>query len=299
LASLPRIPGLSTGEQIIRSYDGLVIFVFCGKNGELGWFVTEKLCRRYTYPDRPVHTQEDAVAYCESLSGMNVWGDINFGLVFEARTSFSHALVDEHVFSTWNAGRVVCVGDGVVKVPRFCSLSLLSSLRTLAPPRAWFECGYTKWMLCHCADKPNSGFGASLGMECAAALTNKLHALLSSTKPKSKPSKAAIETLLADYTLSQHGRARMIGFESYGAIRIHSRDGWFNALLSGFVLRSETLAVFWTTVIMNGGRKLDFRDVPKRGMDKGDSKKQGQWWKNMRSVILVVSVAMVLLALVI
>jgi FAD dependent monooxygenase len=93
------------------------IFVFCGKDGELGWFVTEKLDRTYTYPERPVHTQEDAVAYCQSLSGVNVWGDINFGAVRKARTSFSHALVDEHVFSTWNSGRVVCVGDSVVKVP--------------------------------------------------------------------------------------------------------------------------------------------------------------------------------------
>jgi hypothetical protein len=134
-------------------------------------------------------------------------------------------------------------------------------------------------------------------MECAAALTNKLHALLSSSKPNSKPSKAAIETLLTDYTSSQHGRARMIGFASYGAIRIHSRDGWFNALISGFVLRSERLAVFWTTVIMNGGTKLDFRDVPRRGMDKGDSGKEGQGW-HMRSLILLVSIIVVLLAVV-
>jgi FAD dependent monooxygenase len=50
------------------------------------------------------------------MSDVNVWGDIKFGAVWKARTSFSHALVDEHVFSTWNYGRVVCVGDSVVKV---------------------------------------------------------------------------------------------------------------------------------------------------------------------------------------
>jgi FAD dependent monooxygenase len=110
------VPGLSTGEQIIRSYDGFALFVFCGKDGEVGWFATEKLNRRYTYPERPGYTEEDAMAYCESLSDVNVWGDIKFGAVWKARTSFSHALVDEHVFSTWNYGRVVCVGDSVVKV---------------------------------------------------------------------------------------------------------------------------------------------------------------------------------------
>ncbi|KAL3448268.1 hypothetical protein BJX65DRAFT_307133 [Aspergillus insuetus] len=72
------IPGLSTGEQIIQSYDGFAIFVFFGKDGELGWFVTEKLDRRYMYPDRPVHTHEDAIAYCESLSGVHVWMKLDF-----------------------------------------------------------------------------------------------------------------------------------------------------------------------------------------------------------------------------
>jgi FAD dependent monooxygenase len=110
------VPGLSTGEQIIRSYDGFALFVFCGKDGEVGWFATEKLDQRYTYPERPGYTEEDAMAYCESMSDVNVWGDIKFGVVWKARTSFSHALVDEHVFSTWSYGRVVCVGDSVVKV---------------------------------------------------------------------------------------------------------------------------------------------------------------------------------------
>ncbi|KAJ0421154.1 hypothetical protein BJY00DRAFT_323394 [Aspergillus carlsbadensis] len=258
------IPGLTTGEQIIRSYNGFAIFVFCGKDGELGWFVTEKLDRRYTYPDRPVYTQEDALAYCKSLSGVQVWGGITFGAVFQARTSFSHALVDEHVFSTWNAGRVVCLGDSVVKI------------------------------------SPNSGLGASLGMECAAALTNKLHALLSSTKakPNSKPSAGAIETLLNEYTRAQHSRARMIGFASYRVIRLHARDGWFNALIGGFVLRSERLAVFWTTLIMNGGVRLESRGVPRRGVDRGVLK-DGSWWRgfrDVRSVLVLVLVVVLLVA---
>lgn len=85
----------------------------------MGWFITEKLDRRYQYPNRPNHTQNDAIKFCESLADVPVWGDVTFGAIWKARTSISHALVEENVFKTWNYGRIVCIGDSVIKVTFF------------------------------------------------------------------------------------------------------------------------------------------------------------------------------------
>ncbi|GLA65891.1 hypothetical protein AtubIFM54640_008091 [Aspergillus tubingensis] len=100
------VPTITPGEQIVRCYDGFAVFALCGKDGILGWFITEKLDRRYQYPNRPNHTQNDAIKFCESLADVPVWGDVTFGAIWKARTSISHALVEENVFKTWNYGRI-------------------------------------------------------------------------------------------------------------------------------------------------------------------------------------------------
>ncbi|KAL2850175.1 hypothetical protein BJY01DRAFT_245640 [Aspergillus pseudoustus] len=116
------IPALSPGEQIVRCHNGFAIFAICGKDGVVGWFVTRKMDRKYQYRESLESTQEDAMGFCEGLVDMPVWGDVTFGAIWMSRTSFSHALLQENVFKTWNCGRIVCVGDSVVKV--FLSLTL-------------------------------------------------------------------------------------------------------------------------------------------------------------------------------
>lgn len=111
-----QIPGIAAGEQIVRCHDGFAIFVFCGKDSELGWFVVDKLDRRYQYPDKPVSSTADNIRFCESIGDVQIWDNVRFRDVFNARTSFSSALVEENVFQTWHSGRIVCIGDSISKV---------------------------------------------------------------------------------------------------------------------------------------------------------------------------------------
>lgn len=110
------ISGIRTGEQIVRCYDGFAVFVFCGKDSEIGWFVVDKLDRRYQYPEKPAYSTADNIRFCESIGDVEIWEDVRFSDIFNARTSFSAALVEENVFQTWHHGRIVCIGDSITKV---------------------------------------------------------------------------------------------------------------------------------------------------------------------------------------
>lgn len=111
-----RIPGIRAGEQIVRCHDGFAIFVFCGKDSEIGWFVVDKLDRRYQYPEKPAYSTTDNIRFCESIGDTQIWDKVHFSDIFNARTSFSTALVEENVFQTWHHGRIVCIGDSISKV---------------------------------------------------------------------------------------------------------------------------------------------------------------------------------------
>ncbi len=83
------ISGIRAGEQIVRCYDGFAIFVFCGKDSEIGWFVVDKLDRRYQYPEKPAYSTADNIRFCESIGDVEIWEEVRFSDVFNARTSFS------------------------------------------------------------------------------------------------------------------------------------------------------------------------------------------------------------------
>ncbi|KAL4778878.1 hypothetical protein BJX76DRAFT_352253 [Aspergillus varians] len=227
------IPGLRAGEQIVRCHDGFAIFVFCGKDDSVGWFVVNKLDRRYQYPESPAYTRTDAVQFCEGLESVQIWEEVRFGAIFETRTSFSTALVEENVFRPWHYGRIVCIGDSINKT------------------------------------SPNTGLGASMAMESAAALANKLHQLIS-CEPQSRPSDVAVEAMLNEFKESHYERCRMIGWASYAAIRLHTRDTAVKKLLGPLFMTSERTALFFQSMVADYGAKLDFLPVPARGTAWGE-----------------------------
>ncbi|KAL4914357.1 hypothetical protein BDW62DRAFT_204624 [Aspergillus aurantiobrunneus] len=222
------VPGLVAGEQIVRCHDGFAIFIFCGSNNNIGWFVVDKLDRRYQYPETPEYSTADAVRFCEGLESVQIWEGVRFGAVFKARTSLSTALVEENVFQTWYHGRIVCIGDSVNKT------------------------------------SPNAGLGASMALESAAALANQLHQLVSRSN-RGSPSDKEVKAMLREYRRSHYERCKVVGLASHSAIRAHTRDTMFKRLIGPLFMTSERMALLFQSMIAERGAKLEFLPEPKQG----------------------------------
>lgn len=110
------VPGIQRGEQIFRFNDDLTIFLFGGKNASVGWLLVRKLDQKYTYPNRPHFTQDDAVEFCKPLLNLPIWGDTKFNDIWTRREQFAAISLEEGIFQHWHYGRIVCIGDSVNKV---------------------------------------------------------------------------------------------------------------------------------------------------------------------------------------
>lgn len=109
-------PRLKPGQQITCFNDGWSILSVVGKNGRTFWFLFLKLEKELKYDEAPRYSREDAVAYCDRLSGHTFWDIVTFGDVWSRREVFTMTPLEEGMFQQWSCGRIVCIGDSMHKV---------------------------------------------------------------------------------------------------------------------------------------------------------------------------------------
>lgn len=98
-------------------YSGLVA---SGMPGQLFWFLYQKKETAY-YPKVPRFSEADAEAAIRKYGGQYVGVDYTFQDLWDARTSFAMAAIEEGVVKAkWSQGRVVLLGDSVHKVRFSC-----------------------------------------------------------------------------------------------------------------------------------------------------------------------------------
>lgn len=110
------IPGRKGWQHVVRLGPGFTILIFPAVADGLFWVLIEKLPRKYTYPDAPRFSQDEAVSHCEAASNLPIWDGVRFRDIWAQRRGFRMVALEENLFQTWHHGRIVCIGDSMSKV---------------------------------------------------------------------------------------------------------------------------------------------------------------------------------------
>ncbi|KAB8261873.1 hypothetical protein BDV32DRAFT_157866 [Aspergillus pseudonomiae] len=194
------VPGLDAGDQVNAFHHRLTIITIQGKCGRVFWFVIKRLDDTYTYPDTVRFSSTDAVRTCEKVAHFSLTNGATFGQVWENREVMSMTALEENIFSTWHADRIVCIGDSM-----------------------------------HKQMTPNIGQGANTAIEDAAVLTNLLYDRLSRNGYK-KLSRPALEQLLREFQSERFSRVNKIYKDSRFLVRLHARDGIVKSLFARYIV---------------------------------------------------------------
>ncbi len=110
------VKGLTPG-CLYKTYDeGLSFLCAAGKQSQVFWFIFRKLDRRYTIPNIPRFTKQDAEAQAQSLLSQRITDQVTFHDIWEQRQSYLLAPLEEALFNKWTWGRFACIGDSAHKV---------------------------------------------------------------------------------------------------------------------------------------------------------------------------------------
>ncbi|KAG0653121.1 hypothetical protein ETB97_012949 [Aspergillus alliaceus] len=117
--------------------------------------------------------QRNAIRTCQQIAHLQLMNDITFGHVWEKKEIASMTALEENIFHTWHADRLVCLGDSIHKMT------------------------------------PNIGQGANIAIEDAAVLANLLHGTLSKNEP-GKLSQPALNQVLREFQRIRFNRVNRI-----------------------------------------------------------------------------------------
>ncbi len=107
----------TVGDFYCKGYSGLVA---AGTPGQLFWFFYLKSATRTQTPNIPRYSEADAEEAMRKHGHNHVGAKFTFKDLWDARTSFNVAALEEGILKTkWSRGRVVLLGDAVHKV-RYC-----------------------------------------------------------------------------------------------------------------------------------------------------------------------------------
>jgi hypothetical protein len=113
------VKGLESGTfQIVTGQDQTCYWMV-NKDGSVMWCLIEKMDKKYTYPNIPRFTEEDARALAEAnLDKILVsdTGHLKLRDLWEKTHTYPLFAVEEGDARIWTAGRIVCIGDSVHKV---------------------------------------------------------------------------------------------------------------------------------------------------------------------------------------
>ncbi|KAL6238507.1 hypothetical protein BDW75DRAFT_237394 [Aspergillus navahoensis] len=242
------VEGIRPGEQLIACHDNACVFVFPGKDNQIGWALIRKLDREYVYPN-PIRFSADEVSTMgQAAAQLTLRGPVTFRDLWENTPKYSSTMLEEGHLRTWNYGRIVCVGDSVSKASQVPSSVLGVSDMT-----------------------PNMAQGANTAIEGAAALANALRKL--SYTPHTV--EHAFDTLFRGYAERQQERLRFVHAVSRSVTRVHTRRGWVKRLLGRYVYPyTPGAAVHTFGRIIAEATHLDYVPLPERGKgwDRGSDK---------------------------
>lgn len=104
-------------DSLIRTYGKDVSFLTTvDKNGQVFWFIFQKLSRKYTVPNEPRFTKEEAETQAKKLLSRQITDTVIFQDLWDQKVTFTLAPLEEAFFSKWTWERFACIGDSAHKV---------------------------------------------------------------------------------------------------------------------------------------------------------------------------------------
>ena len=114
------VKGLRQG-VFYRTYGQDISFLATlGKNSEVFWFMFQKMDQKYTVPNIPRFTKQDAETQAQKLLSQPITDQVTFQDIWEQRHSYFLAPLEEAMYSNWTWERFACVGDSAHKVSLHC-----------------------------------------------------------------------------------------------------------------------------------------------------------------------------------
>ncbi|OJD32110.1 fad binding domain-containing protein [Diplodia corticola] len=214
------VPGMGPGDSHLTTGKAGYL-LFDGANGDVFWFLYEKMDRKYTWPDVARFTPQQGEALAAEHVHDVITGEMTFGDVWKARKTFGLLPMEEGVMKNWHWGRIAVLGDAAHKV------------------------------------SVNAGQGGNSAIEDAAACVNALNAAVKAS-PSRGLSLAEITTALGRYQDARLPRMLKIECLSRDLCRIQGAEGIKHSL---FVAVSWLKSAPWMEMqedVVRGAVTLDF-----------------------------------------
>jgi 2-polyprenyl-6-methoxyphenol hydroxylase-like FAD-dependent oxidoreductase len=210
-------------------------FVITGKEGRVYFFIFDKLPKRYVAGDIPKFTDEDALQFGESVSGMNIHcdagpvGSMKFGEIWKNRITYSLVALEEARYQRWTWGRFVCLGDSIHKMT------------------------------------PNTGAGGNAAIESAAALANVLKDMKDSCE--THPSLSEVRSYLNKYQESREARTTVIMKTANKMTRVQALESLADRILAFLIMPNMgEYALNLGSSVVIGAESLSFLPPPERSL---------------------------------
>ena len=113
------VKGLSQGSLNKTYGDDVSFLTTVGKQNQVFWFVFQKFERKYTTPNIPKFTKQDAEDQVQKFLGRRITDEVVFQQIWEQRDTFTLQPLEEALFCKWTWGRFACIGDSAHKVSGF------------------------------------------------------------------------------------------------------------------------------------------------------------------------------------
>ncbi|KAL2851041.1 monooxygenase [Aspergillus pseudoustus] len=263
------IPGLPAREHVNVYGNGYAVLTFHGSDS-IFWFVLSRMDRVYMYPDVPRFTADDAEELCtRRYADVSIADGVCVRDLWENKKAASMTAMEEGVFETWSAGRIVLVGDAVRKMT------------------------------------VTMGQGANTTIEDSAVLATVLHKLVHERSTKTNhPTSEEIATALVQFQALRYPRSKTIYEQTKFSIRTQTRSGFAKRVMGRYIMPSKIDHMTdGLSELMADGPVVGFLPLPERSTDgwekyssdsRKDAAKQGatdwvQWSVVSLSVVLAVS----------
>lgn len=247
---------------------GRCALAIAAEGGKMYWFAQERLPKTYHLHDMPRYTDDDARAFIARHGDMVVYPGTNrltLADIWDKTESFRLVAIEEGKFKLWHWGRITCVGDSIHK------------------------------------STPNLGVGGNSAVESAAALANGIKRLADQSRDTGlRPSRQAVEKMLAEYQQGREGRAAAVVDSSGSLARAQNMHGLVSRLFVNYVL--PRLTEYVPEIMghaMIGATKLDYLPLPMASLTgtKPFNPSQGEGFHESRLKRMAFALPLFLLAL--